>query len=912
MDATSVVVQRDASSPVQAQDSVSWAIDRFVEELAGKGIAATVSDRPQAGAAVVILLRTVTTDDSGAPPEAESYAIHHESKRQLVVSAADPLGFAYGLSDVARCAAASDEPAVFVASVPDAQRRSAVPIRGLQRVFSNVAQDSEWFHDRTFWTEYLEWLASCRFNRFHLAFGMQYNYSHDTVTDNYLCFVYPFLFDVDGYHVRAAGVEAAEQRRNLESLRFVSDETRRRGMRFQLGLWNHAFDYGAESHQRYAITGLDDSTHPGYCAKAVARLLSECPSIDGLTFRVHYEGGIREEGHEIFWDQVFSAAAGSGRELEIDLHAKGVDQLLVESASSKPGLHPVISAKYWAEHFGLPYHQASIRAAEAARPAATGEALRGVTQFSRRFTRYGYGDFLSEDRQTDLMFRVWPGTQRLLMWGDPEIAAGYARCATFAGARGLDLCEPLTFRGRDDTGVPGGHDPYLDSALRQDVQDWKKYRYAYLLWGRLLHDPDTDPRVWHDQLKLSYGAAADDVAAALGPLSKILPLVTVAHGASGANNLYWPEMYVNLPISPRRTDPPLSQRTPDPRAEALGISYAYAAYLDDRARGESAIQYTPAEEAELVAEIVIHDTDHARNFGGISPFDPTLFYSVDDYVRDRQQRRVDARYTPLEVARWIDDLVTRASGPLAALHELPDQEDAELRRTLVDLDVLSCLGRFFEAKFRAAVDYATFEGTGHTPALESCIATYETARGAYADIGRLVEGIYQPALSFGKEPFEGGTWSDRLPSIDRDLAALVDELTTATSDPRARDAANYPPQPERGRLEEPDLRHQAPPSFDRGQPLDLTVQLGSPHEISEVTLHYRHVDQSEQFQQATMLGLGRARTATVPGSFTAATYPLIYFFSVRHVDGRQGLVPGLDATLANQPYLLLHSSSRTS
>ena len=212
----------------------------------------------------------------------------------------------------------------------------------------------------------------------------------------------------------------------------------------------------------------------------------------------------------------------------------------------------MLSAKYWAEHVGLPYHQASIRAKEAAKPIPAGHEMKGITEFSRRFTRYGYGDFLREDRTVDLMFRVWPGTQKLLAWGDPAIAAGYGRLSTFGGSRGVDLCEPLFFKGRHGSGEPGGRDPYIRDDLRlPGNREWTKYRYSYLLWGRLLYNPDAEPETWRRHLRSTYGEAAADVEDALSPLSRILPLVTVVHGVGGSNNGYWPEVYLNLPISSR-------------------------------------------------------------------------------------------------------------------------------------------------------------------------------------------------------------------------------------------------------------------------------------------------------------------------------------------------------------------------
>ncbi|WP_460809889.1 hypothetical protein [Microlunatus endophyticus] len=610
----------------------------------------------------------------------------------------------------------------------------------------------------------------------------------------------------------------------------------------------------------------------------------------------------------MFWDKVFTAASQSGKSLEIDMHAKGVDGLLLESLASKPGLHPVISGKYWAEHCGLPYHQASIRAREAARPIEEGADLRGVTNYSRRFTRYGYGDFLAEDRPSDFMFRIWPGTQRLLLSGDPELAAGFGRYSTFAGSRGVDLCEPLFFKGRDDTAAHGARDPYAASDLQLGVRDWTKYKYTYLLWGRLLHDPDCDPRIWRRYLADTYGAAASAVEGALSSLSKVLPLVTVTHGASGSNNLYWPEMYANVPISARiHAGVPVSVRKPDPRAEKLGISYAYSVHFDEAARGDALIEYTADEESELIDELIIHDTDDANNWGGISPFDPTLFYSVDGYVDDLVNSRLDARYTPLEVAGWLEDLVRRGEQHLSFLRTAqtdggaPDQ--AQLRRTVLDLEILARLGTFFAGKFRSAVQYSTYTATKDVSLLARCIATYRPARDAYAEIAELAAGVYQPQLMFGKEPYEGGTWADRLPSIDRDLAALRAELDEAPAG-TPTSVVDDPP----GRLADPGIHHEPPTAFDRGAPLELTVTGGS--ELAEVVLHYRHVDQAEAFQQLAMTATNDGYNATIDAGYTASSFPLIYFFAIKDRSGQQAVVPGFEPGLANQPYVLIHSSSR--
>jgi hypothetical protein len=638
-------------------------------------------------------------------------------------------------------------------------------------------------------------------------------------------------------------------------LRFIAAESKRRGLKFQLGLWNHAYDYGRDSVHRYPITGIGPDNHAAYCKAAIAQLLTECPDIDGLTFRVHYEGGIPDDRHEIFWRAVFEGANSVGRPLEIDMHAKGVDQALLD-AVDLPNLSPVLSAKYWAEHVGLPYHQASIRAREAAKPIPAGHELKGITEFSRRFTRYGYGDFLREDRTVDLMFRVWPGTQKLLAWGDPAIAAGYGRLSTFGGSRGVDLCEPLFFKGRKGSGAPGARDPYVREDLRlPGNREWTKYRYGYLLWGRLLYNPDAEPETWRRHLRSTYGEAATDVEGALSPLSRILPLVTVVHGVGGSNNGYWPEVYLNLPISSR-----------------------------------------------LHSEHYAGDTDAPANWGGVSPFDPTTFYGIDEYVAALAGGELSAKYTPLEVASWIEQLVEEGQRARDRLQQVADHTDSQVRRLLIDLDVLLRLGRFFAGKFRAAVDYSTFRATRDAALLESALLHYRAARDAYAEIAVIVDGVYQRDLRFGIEASEHGHWADRIPDMDTDLAALTEELREAAG----AAAAPLPAPPARPATSGVD--HQVPDGFERGEAITLALDVVDPAVIG-ATLHYRHVDQSESWQQVPMDLDGQTLSATIDGAYTASPYPLMYFFSVLHRDGGKAMYPGLDADLSNQPYIVLTSTT---
>ncbi|MBO0882047.1 MAG: hypothetical protein J2P17_17240, partial [Mycobacterium sp.] len=407
---TVVIVPRDSEDPIATQPPVQWALKRLTDTLRNAGI--TVTDE---GAGDVHI---VFAGDADATPESLALARPEGNEGPILATGADARGLSYALSELADRITYAVDPIATLAATADLTESPATPVRSISRVFVSEVEDTPWFHDRAFWAEYLTELATNRVNRLQLAFGMAYNYPHNPATDNYFCFAYPFFLDVPGYNVRAEGIPDNERDRNLQMLRFISDETKRRGIHFQLGLWNHAYDQGPTSQPTHPILGLTPETHAEYCAVALAQLLHECPSIDGLTFRVHYEGGVPEPGHD-FWRTTMAGAARAGRRVEIDMHAKGVDAGLLEVAR-QTGQPVVLGAKHWAEHQGLPYQQTTIRDKEKA-TAGPGTGVMAITAHQRRFTRYGYGDFLREGRDFDLLFRIWPGTQRVLLWGDPEL-----------------------------------------------------------------------------------------------------------------------------------------------------------------------------------------------------------------------------------------------------------------------------------------------------------------------------------------------------------------------------------------------------------------------------------------------------------------------------------------------------------
>jgi hypothetical protein len=844
-DGSGVAIISDPSDPIASSRPAQWAIGQLQAALTARAVPVHICERIEqarpgdrcilaAGTTSPLATEMLTRLALSAPnmPEALELAQGSVGERSALLAAGhDARGLMYALMELADRFALSrpkSGPTVHgplsALELPQPiVERPATPIRSAARLFVSELEDKPWFYDRAFWTGYLSTLAAERFNRFALTFGIGYDFLKE-VSDAYLHFAYPFLVAVPGFDVRAVGLPETERERNLETLRFVSETASERGLHFQLGLWTHGYDYSANPGVTYPIEGLNADNHAAYCRDALRALLEACPAIQGVTFRIHGESGV-PEAHYDFWRTVFDGIVQCGRKIEIDMHAKGIDAAMIEVALAT-GMPVNVSPKYWAEHMGLPYHQASIRPLELPRPERQDEGFFAKSSGSRSFLRYGYGDLLREDRRYGVLYRLWPGTQRLLLWGDPAMAASYARASTFCGSLGMELCEPLSFKGRKGSGLPGGRDAYADAHLKP-AADWEKYRYSYRLWGRLLYNPDSPPATWRRLLESEFGAGAVATESALAHASRILPLITTAHLPSAANNSFWPEIYTNMPL--------VDEKRPHPYG----------------------------------------DTPSPKRFGTVSPLDPELFSRIDDYAEELLAGRSGCKYSPLDVALWLEKLAESAESHLAhAQAESGDPHDPSFRRLAVDVKIQSGLGRFFAEKLRAGVLYALYARSSDETALRQAIKSYQAARAAWVKLSADTEGIYVRDITFGRVPHLRGHWSDRLAAIDQDIADLENRAGSAPSsvvgsghgtqaERAIRNALSTPQRPQHP------CRHMSPAAFRRGEPVVIEVspdKTGHETRLTDIRLHYRRVNQSEPYRVDEMKSDGSNYRAIIPAS----------------------------------------------
>jgi hypothetical protein len=848
--AVSIIVpealRSDADSPV------AWAADELKRALAQRDVPVAVVSAAGQGIVVEIAGAGVTPsfDVPDLPGTAEGMALLRHGNR-ILAWGHDIRGIVYALTELAdrvRNAVGDDW---FAGTFPLIERPSA-RIRSMARLFCSEEEDKVWFYDKQQWRDYLTMLAFNRFNRFALTLGMGYNYPYHNpwITDVYFYFPYPFLLSLDGYPIDVKELSEEEGQANLEMLRFIGREAARRGLEFQLALWTQRYDFDDVPRANYTIRGVTGDNLAPYCRDAITALLREVPEITGMTFRVHVEGGIAE-GDYGFWEHAFAGVAAAGRPVEIDMHGKGLDHKMIDIAR-RSGMPVAASPKYLAEHMGPPYHQSAIRDKEYP-PEVARSAREQLSEGSRKFLRYSYGDLLTRDKDYKVIYRIWPGTQRLLLWGDPDFAAGYGKSSMFAGSDGVEWCEPQSFKGRMGTGIPGQRFSYQKHGMAPR-QDWRKYDYQYRIWGRLLYNPEAPRQSWMRWLERECGDAAEACEKGLSWASRVLPLITLAHGPSASNNHYWPEIYTNL------------------------------ALIDGS--GKRAYAF---------------DMEGPVRFGNAPTFDSALFATAREYAELLLAGKTSHRYTPLDVADWLDDMAEGCEIALTKARRSADFGRAEVQRILVDVQILGGIARHFAEKFRAACWAELFVATRVSALIVPVIDYARRSVLAWETIAAVSRDLYHDDITYGPQSWLRGSWHSRLPEMQAellDLEAMRGGGKTESVQPGpAVDAAVAALKARRPTRAEP-LGISAPATFAAGDPFPISVSTGAD---AAPVLHYRHVNQAERWKSLPMERQGAAFAAEIPADYTRSDFHLQYFISLTR-QGQAVLVPGLEKNLANEPY----------
>ena len=501
------------------------------------------------------------------PSAPESVLLSPLSPDQFLIAGSDERGLIYAILEAAR--------AIQVAS-PTGGRASAsildyIPTeigspylswRSMQLFLCNRELEREWFYNGELWDEYLDQLALYRYNNLSLTFGHQIAYMSPP---------YPFLLDLPEFsQVRALDYSPEQRRDCLNMLRRVSASAQLRGLHFTLGIWSqHAHDYGEPM-----VGGLTPDILAAYNAAGLARVLAECPDIDGVQFRMNEESGIDEDRQAEFYEPQFCAIAECGRPIRLDLRAKGLAESTIDLAR---GMVPntVVSTKHWCEHLGMPYSMPMIQRRD-----------------HRSYRRYGTWDLLRKPRTYPLIHRLWSaGSQRVLLWGEPEWVKRFVgSCA--ASGDGFEVMAPLTNKGVRDQ-QPAWL-AYSDrTAYRGHAEERERFWLFCLLFGRLGYDPDAAPELWRRELRHRVGKAAGATEQLYMVGSQILPLLTTVLQMSASLWTFWPERYAG-----RSLDEDARVEPSDPTR-----FYRVDEYVEDMLKGRLCGKWTPLQVAEHLRQL---------------------------------------------------------------------------------------------------------------------------------------------------------------------------------------------------------------------------------------------------------------------------------------------------------------------
>jgi len=569
---------------VESSGPVAWAVEQLSRALQGKRVRVDLRSERTEGRAIVVgmprLSQQIAAMLQGAgvelPEASESLVIHRYRPDTILIAGSDERGLVYGLMEAARSIELAEEGADLLDSVSDAVESPELPWRSMQLFLCNEELEREWFYREGFWDKYLGQLARCRYNNFSLTFA------HQTP---YLAPPYPFLVELPEFpRVRTPGTSREQKRANLEALRMISGMAQERGLHFTLAVWSqHAFEYGQSM-----VRGLDLEILADCNAVGLARVLEACPAIDGVQFRMNIESGIEEDEQVEFYERQFHAIAACGRPIRLDLRAKGLTDETIECAQA---LVPdtVVSTKFWCEHLGMPY------------------VMPAIQQFDvNHYRRYGTWDLLKKPRTFPLVHRLWSaGTQRVLLWGDPEWVRRFVRSCHFGGD-GFEVMAPLTNKGMG--GEPGTWRVINDRSYQPFDEEYERYWMFYLLFGRLGYSSRTDSAIWRRELAARFGRAAGPVERAYSAAGQISGLLTTLLQWSASLWRFWPETFAG-----RSLEEDADIEPSDPTQ-----FYGVLEYVEGALAGELRGKWTPFQSAEHLKKLALEVSAALSEAGAVA------------------------------------------------------------------------------------------------------------------------------------------------------------------------------------------------------------------------------------------------------------------------------------------------------
>ena len=759
----------------------------------------------------------------------------------LVLAGADDTGLMYNLLEFARRINVNG-----LSALSEAADMTEAPLNRIRCVDRYVMGhlDDEWFLSEDFWQYLLGRMAYARFNRFCLIAGF------DTA---YFTPPYPFFINQKNYpDVKLKSDSKIDIGRNLEALRMIGRLCHEHGLKFTFATWQQR-PWTAVQDQMIENLPESEIELSDYCYDGLKELITAVPEIDVVQFRVNHESGVGDKvSAEDFWnrcvDAVADVAEATGRPLIVDLRAKGLTDSMIAHAFSR-GLNVEVPTKYWCEHAALPYHMSVMRS----------EELDQLDNYNHS-RRYSYADMLKKPRHYDVIYRLWNyGSTNLFIWGDADYARRFSLSCKMSDSAGFQINTPLSLKYGHELLQKEHWHIFAKPELRSGKWEDERFWMWYTVFGRLGYNPDTCPSVWCDEFVVRFGKERGPVIEhALGVASKIVPLITAAHMPVHPSLRYWTEK-----------------------------NTGYAIFHENN------------------IEALRHfDWQQIVTYGNSEPSDQGLFYAIDRYAKDLCEETLKGKYSPLQVAAWLDDLARSVKSLITKAAGFDSPDSAEYNALLTDLDMLCDIARYHANKMRAALAVELWYIKKEHTLLADAKIYLDTALAYWKTLSARGLENYHHNLEFSSAETmtRRGTWNDLTCEIEADVSTLTELMSKNDIAPvnavSGLIESSYLSQ--ESRIMFADFPDWAPAGEDLV--IDVAVS-GLWNAGAAPTLHYRHCDQTSGFYKTTTMEKSAGGfSAVIPAEYLTPEWDIQIYITIQEPDGICTMFPGIYHPIYPHPF----------
>lgn len=789
----------------------------------------------------------IKNNNRAVPQLPEALAIFKtdwQAKPAWVISGFDDRGLMYALLDLADRIGWETDNESPLNALSEITEKPAVKERAISLYTMNRSYWESRFYDDKYWEKYLDVLAKNRFNSLVLIFGYE--------NGGFLAPCYPYFFNTEGFSdVILTGITPKDQKRNLETLNKLIEMAHKRGIKLSLGIWDHIYRGGIQGAgipgSELALNkpvdglvwGLNAENLMSYTKSALAKLIEVVPELDGIQFRMHGESGLKENEQDAFWSEVFQQIKVTAPDMKLVLRAKAMHESVIQSAIDA-GVNFSIGTKYWMEQMGLPYHPTHINR---------------KNQFSRR---HGYADMLRYPQQYKMLWRLWNGgTNRILLWGDPDYVKRFAESTQLYDGEGFEVNEPLATKMH---GQPHDASPndLLNPQYRYYEYEFERYWYFFKVFGRLAYNPNTSPSVWKNEFDVHFGKeVAPLIEKALNRASQILPRIVASlthYDSSFPTTRGWVEKQ-------RLGDLPL--------------------YADGQGS------------------------------------DIQLFASFDEEAQWLMKDEVSPKIAPSMTSTWLEQTTTEINYLISESEKaIGNNPTKEFTSTITDLKILSNLALYHSRRIPAAVYYRLFEHTQNISALDSAIAYEQNAIEAWKQIVVAAGDVYANDLMMGVRSVDrinatkkwtkklSGHWKDELVELENGLVNLRQTRKLFETNKAILEVPLYPHNIASSNTNYFSIHHDPITSLEEGKPLKVTIKLKAPTGVKDVFLRFRAVNQHLDYSSEPMSPTADADTyqAIVPANMIDSTFNFMYYIEVFDKAGHGIMFPNFEK---QAPYVMV-------